>query len=157
MIATGVAPVPGLPAARIVNGPDLSVESQAPHLRYIDTYGHGTHMAGIIVGNDAATGTTGLAPEARLTSIKVGAANGAVDVTQVIAAVDWVIQHRNDEATHPIKVINLSYGSGGQAQPWNDALGFAVEKAWPSGIMVVGAAGEYRTAAGSLAPPAAHP
>jgi serine protease AprX len=154
LIDTGVSPVAGLPAAKIVNGPDLSLESQAPALRYIDSYGHGTHMAGIIVGNDTATGTKGLSPDVKLTSIKVGTANGAVDVTQVIAAVDWVVQHRNDDPANPIKVINLSYGSGGQAQPWNDPLSYAVEKAWKSGVVVVAAAGNDGSAAGSLANPA---
>ncbi|GAB2568108.1 hypothetical protein Aab01nite_43900 [Paractinoplanes abujensis] len=154
LIDTGVAPVSGLPAAQIVNGPDLSMESQASDLRYLDTFGHGTHMAGIIVGNDTATGTKGLAPGAKLTSIKVGTANGAVDVTQVIAAVDWVVKHRNDDPANPIKVINLSYGSGGTPNTWNDPLGFAVEKAWQAGIVVVAAAGNDGNGAGSLANPA---
>jgi serine protease AprX len=154
LIDTGVAPVPGLPAGNIVNGPDLSLESQAPALRYLDSYGHGTHMAGIIVANDTATGTKGLAPAAKLTSIKVGTANGAVDVTQVIAAVDWVVQHRNDDSANPIKVINLSYGSGGAPERWNDALGYAVEKAWKSGIVVVAAAGNDGNNSPALANPA---
>src|SRR4029453_1068393 len=37
LIDTGVAGVPGLPAAQIVNGPDLSFESQSASLRYLDT------------------------------------------------------------------------------------------------------------------------
>ncbi|MET7426763.1 S8 family serine peptidase [Dactylosporangium sp. NPDC005555] len=141
LIDTGVAPVPGLPAAQIVNGPDLSFESQAPGLRYLDTYGHGTHMAGIIVGDDAESGAKGLAPQAKLTSIKIGTARGAVDVTQMIAAVDWVVKHRNDDPANPIRVINLSYGSGGNPPNWTDPLQFAVEKAWQAGIVVVAAAG----------------
>ena len=154
LIDTGVAPVAGLPAAQIVNGPDLSLESPSPDLRYLDTYGHGTHMAGIIVGNDAATGTTGLAPGVKLTSIKVGTANGTVDVSQVIAAVDWVVEHRNDDPANPIRVLNLSYGSGGTPDTWNDPLGFAVEKAWQAGIVVVAAAGNDGNKAGALANPA---
>ncbi len=154
LIDTGVAPVSGLPAAQIVNGPDLSVESQSANLRYLDTFGHGTHMAGIIVGNDTATGTKGLAPGVKLTSIKVGTANGAVDVTQVIAAVDWAVEHRGDDPANPIRVINLSYGSGGTPNTWNDPLGFAVERAWKAGIVVVAAAGNDGNSAGSLANPA---
>ncbi|MET0491672.1 MAG: S8 family serine peptidase [Actinoplanes sp.] len=154
LIDTGVAPVPGLPAGRIVNGPDLSLESQAPNLRYLDSFGHGTHMAGIIVGNDTATGTVGLAPGAKLTSIKVGTANGTTDVSQVIAAVDWVVAHRNDDTANPIKVINLSYGSGGTPNTWNDSLGFAVERAWQAGIVVVAAAGNDGNGSASLTNPA---
>jgi serine protease AprX len=154
LIDTGVAPVPGLPVKKIVNGPDLSFESQAANLRYLDTYGHGTHMAGIIVADDTATGTKGIAPGAQLTSIKVGTATGAVDVSQVIAAVDWVVKHRADDPANPIKVINLSYGSGGTPEEWNDSLGFAVEKAWQAGIVVVAAAGNDGKAAGRLANPA---
>ncbi|MGK5683479.1 S8 family serine peptidase [Actinoplanes sp. URMC 104] len=154
LIDTGVAPVSGLPAAQIVNGPDLSLESQAADLRYLDTFGHGTHMAGIIAADDTTTGTKGLAPGVKLTSIKVGTANGTVDVTQVIAAVDWVVQHRNDDSANPIRVINLSYGSGGTPDAWNDPLGFAVEKAWQAGIVVVAAAGNDGNDFGSLANPA---
>jgi len=111
-------------------------------------------MAGIIVGNDTATGTTGIAPGVKLTSIKVGTSNGTVDVSQVIAAVDWVVEHRNDDTANPIKVINLSYGSGGTPQNWNDSLSYAVEKAWRSGIVVVAAAGNDGNAFGSQANPA---
>ncbi|MEV0569933.1 S8 family serine peptidase, partial [Dactylosporangium sp. NPDC050588] len=125
LIDTGVAPVAGLPASQIVNGPDLSFESQDPDLRYLDTYGHGTHMAGIIVGNDPTTGTVGLAPKAKLTSIKVGTANGAVDVSQMIAAIDWVVAHRNDDPANPIRVINLSYGTGGTPNSWSDPVQYA--------------------------------
>jgi serine protease AprX len=98
-------------------------------------------MAGIIVGNDAATGTKGLAPGVKLTSIKVGSANGAVDVSQMIAAIDWVVAHRNDDPANPIKVINLSYGTGGNPLPWTDPVQYAVEQAWKNGIVVVAAAG----------------
>ncbi|MFI5912472.1 S8 family serine peptidase [Dactylosporangium sp. NPDC051541] len=141
LIDTGVAPVAGLPAAQVVNGPDLSFESQSADLRYLDTYGHGTHMAGIIVGNDTATGTVGLAPKAKLTSIKVGTSNGAVDVSQMIAAIDWVVEHRNDDPANPIRVVNLSYGTGGTPNYWTDPVQFAAEQAWRAGIVVVAATG----------------
>ncbi len=153
LIDTGVAPVAGLPAAQIVNGPDLSFESQSASLRYLDTYGHGTHMAGIIVGNDTATGTRGLAPQAKITSVKVGTANGAVDVTQMIAAIDWVVKNRNHDPANPIRVINLSYGSGGNPFTWNDPMSLAVQQAWKAGIVVVAAAGNQ----GNSHPRMTHP
>jgi subtilisin family serine protease len=49
LIDSGVAPVGGLTGAgKVVYGPDLSFESTLPQTAYLDTYGHGTHMAGII-------------------------------------------------------------------------------------------------------------
>jgi serine protease AprX len=142
LIDTGVAPVPGLSAGQIVNGPDLSFESQSGALRYLDTYGHGTHMAGIMVGNGSADPTSrGLAPGAKLTSIKVGTASGAVDATQVIAAIDWVVQHRRDDPAYPIRVINLAYGAGGYPTHLTDPVMAAAEYAWKAGIVVVAAAG----------------
>src|SRR5215207_4285403 len=154
LIDTGLAPVAGLPSAQVVNGPDLSFESQSASLRYLDTYGHGTHMAGIIVGNDTATGTKGIAPKAKLTSLKLGTSNGAVDVTQVIAAIDWVVAHRNDDPANRIRVLNLSYGSGGNPNFWSDPLSFAVQRAWKAGIVVVAAAGNDGNSSPRLANPA---
>src|SRR5919107_509650 len=124
------------------NGRDLSLESQVPGLLRRDTYGHGTHMAGIIAGRDAAGGTfKGVAPDAKLLSLKVGAANGAVDVTQVMAAVDWVVAHRNDDPANPIRVLNLSYGTD-STQSWvSSPLSEAVENAYRAGISVVVASG----------------
>jgi serine protease AprX len=142
LIDTGVVPVAGLTSGNVANGPDLSLESQVPSLFRRDTYGHGTHLAGIIAGRDAAGGSfRGVAPDAKLLSIKVGAANGAVDVTQVMAAVDWVVAHRNDDPANPIKVLNLSYGTD-STQSWvTSPLSDAVENAYRAGISVVVAAG----------------
>jgi serine protease AprX len=142
LIDTGVAPVPALSGAdKIVNGPDLSLESQDPSVQYLDTNGHGMFMAGIIGGNDGQDGGyRGVAPDSRILSVKVGAANGAVDVSQVIAALDWVVEHRNDNGMD-IQVINLSYGTAA-TQPYTvDPLAYAAEQAWKAGIVVVTAAG----------------
>ena len=86
VIDTGVAPVQGLDApGKVVYGPDLSFESQSQTLKNNDTNGHGTFMAGLIAGNDG-DGYRGIAPGARIVSVKVGTADGAVDVSQMIAA-----------------------------------------------------------------------
>ncbi len=139
LIDTGVAPVPGLDGAgKIVYGPDLSLESQNPSFRNLDTNGHGTFMAGLIAGNSAAY--KGIAPGARILSVKVGIADGGVDVSQVIAAIDWVVQHKNDNGLN-IRVINLSYGTNSTQAYTVDPLAYAVEQAWNAGIFVVAAAG----------------
>jgi serine protease AprX len=157
LIDTGVATVPGLSTpGKIVNGPDLSLESQDPSLRNLDTNGHGTFMAGIVGGNDGQPGGyRGVAPDSRILSVKVGDADGGVDVSQVIAAIDWVVQHRYDNGMD-IRVINLSYGTD-STQPYEiDPLAFAAEQAWKAGIVVVTAAGNTGLGSG-LADPAYDP
>ena len=53
VIDSGVSPVAGMSApGKVVYGPDLSLESQAPNLTDLDTFGHGTFMSGIIAGRD---------------------------------------------------------------------------------------------------------
>jgi serine protease AprX len=143
LIDTGVAPVQGLTSGNIVNGPDLSLESQLPGLLHKDGYGHGTHMAGIIAGRDNTNGTgfRGIAPDAKLTSIKVGMSNGAVDVSQVLAGIDWVVKHRNDDPKNPIRVLNLSYGTDSTLGQETNPLSLAVANAWLAGIVVVVAGG----------------
>ncbi|MDQ4028175.1 MAG: S8 family serine peptidase, partial [Actinomycetota bacterium] len=150
LIDSGVVPVNGLNApGKVVNGPDLSFESQAPNLRYMDSFGHGTHMAGIIAGRDNAAVpgaydkkeyAVGVAPDATIVNIKVATYEGATDVSQILAAIDWVIAHRNDEDLN-IRVLNLSFGTDGTQDYRYDPLTFAVEAAWRKGIVVVAAAG----------------
>jgi serine protease AprX len=151
VIDTGVSPDAAF-AGRLLDGPDLSFDSQSPNLRYIDGYGHGTHMASIIAARDPRLASTasdqlsnpayyvGMAPGARIVNVKVGASNGVTDVSQVIAAVDWVVQHRNTDGLN-IRVLNLSFGTNGTQSYILDPLTFAVERAWFAGIVVVASAG----------------
>jgi serine protease AprX len=153
LIDTGVAPVTGLGGSnKVIYGPDLSIESQSAALTNLDTYGHGTFMAGLIAGNDPTltapydqsppSAYRGMAPDARIVSLKVGTADGGTDVSQVIAAIDWVVQHANDPGMN-IRVLNLSYGTN-TVQPYTvDPLAYAAEVAWKQGIVVVAAGGNY--------------
>lgn len=150
LIDTGVVPVAGLSAkGKIVNAPDFSFDTVSDPLEHLDAYGHGTHLAGIISGKDAAVTSVraaneaqflGMAPDSRLVNVKVGDVGGVVDVSQVIAAIDWVVRNRNANGLN-IRVINLSYGTDGNQDTVIDPLAHAVERAWRAGIVVVAAAG----------------
>ncbi len=82
----------------------------------------------------------GVAPDARIVNVKVGANDGSVDVSQVIAAIDWVVQHKNDNGLN-IRVLNLSFGTDSKQKYNADPLSYAVEQAWSHGIVVVVSAG----------------
>ncbi len=150
LIDSGVAPVNGLTyPGKVVNGPDLSFESQYDNLRHLDTFGHGTHLAGIMAGRDDEASVlynapssqfVGVAPEARVVSLKVADAHGVTDVSQVIAAIDWVVQNKNENGLN-IRVLNLSFGTDSTQSYLLDPLAFAVEQAWQNGIVVVVAVG----------------
>lgn len=156
LIDSGVAPVQGLDAqGKLVYGPDLSLESQAPDLTNLDTYGHGTFMAGLIGANDG-TAYVGVAPGARILSLKVATADGGADVSQVIAAIDWVVEHKNDNGLN-VRILNLSYGTNSTQSYMLDPLAYAVERAWKKGIIVVAAAGNTGYQRGHGAPGLANP
>ena len=167
LIDSGVSPVEGLnTSGKVIYGPDLSLESQAPNLTNLDTFGHGTFMAGLIAGRDSAltapygqapaSAYRGMAPDARIVSVKVATADGGTDVSQVIAAIDWVVQHRNDNGMN-IRVLNLSYGTNSSQWYGVDPLAFAVEQAWDAGIVVVAAAGNSGYQSKGSSPALANP
>ncbi|HEY4375869.1 MAG TPA: S8 family serine peptidase [Acidimicrobiales bacterium] len=152
LVDTGVAPVPGLNTSdAVIAGPDLSLDSQFGAPSGVDAYGHGTHLAGIIAGRDPIN--PGIASQSRILDMKVGAFDGSVDVSQVIASLDWVTQHRNDPGMN-VRVINLAFGTDSVQPSQVDPLTHAVESAWRNGIVVVVSAGN---SGGALADPAIDP
>src|SRR5438034_6632362 len=122
----------------------------------IDHFGHGTHMAGIIAGDGTNSGGQymGVAPGAKIVSVKIAGANGATDVSAVIAGIQWVVAHK---AQYNIRILNLSYGTDSRQSYLVDPLDYAVERAWFSGILVVVAAGNRGPDAGTIAKPADDP
>ena len=169
VIDTGVAPVNGLTApGKVVNGIDVSFDASSTDFRHLDGYGHGTHMSSIIAGRDDGAAApyagsaqfVGMAPDARVLSVKVGDVHGAVDVSQVIAAIDWVVAHRKDNGLN-VRVLNLSYGTDSVQDYQVDPLMHAVENAWKHGIAVVVATGNDGDGQAmkdkGLASPARHP
>ena len=156
LIDSGVTPVDGLhQPGKVIYGPDLSNEAGFPELANYDTFGHGTHLAGIINGDDGDQ-VLGIAPESRIVSLKVAGATGETHVAQVIAAIDWVVEHRNDNGLN-IRVLNLSLGVPNIPTSAGDPLSAAVERAWNNGIVVVAAAGNRGNFIGGVDSPAVSP
>jgi len=167
LVDSGVTPVVGLAdPGKVVHGPDLTPESMSSSTNHLDTYGHGTFMAGIIAGHDPGVDPVaaktnpapflGVAPNARIVSVKVADAHGNSDVSQVIAGIDWVVQHAHDPGLN-IRVLNLSFGTNSTQAYTLDPLAYAVEVAWRRGIVVVTSAGNSGNANGRLTDPAIDP
>ena len=151
LIDTGVSPVTGperdgqdhqraRPLARVAG---------AQACANLDTYGHGTFMAGLIAGrlDGALAAPPSLSRRGAGLADRLGQgrhADGGVDVCQVIAAIDWVVAAPVRQRVN-IRVLNLSYGTNSTQPYMVDPLAFAAEQAWKAGIVVVAAAGNTGT------------
>ena len=110
-----------------------------------DYYGHGTHVAGIIAGDGSASSDKwafrtfkGIAPGARIISLRALNPDGTGSTSDVLSAIDWVV---NNAFLYNIKVINLSLGHPVYESYATDPLCVAVRRAYNNGIVVVVAAG----------------
>jgi serine protease AprX len=114
-----------------------------------DDQGHGTHVAGIVAGNgfDSNGQHAGVAPDASLVSLKVLDANGQGTISNIIAALDWVLANH---AAYNIRVVNLSVGAAVRESYLTDPLTLAAKRVVDAGVTVVAAAGNRgRNANGS--------
>ena len=103
-----------------------------------DPNGHGTHVAGTITGRSADGKYIGVAPDARILSLKVADDKYQTSEASVVKALEWAYTNRN---TYNIRIVNMSL-SAHTATPYiYSPLAAAVEKLWQSGIVVVVAAG----------------
>jgi subtilisin family serine protease len=110
-----------------------------------DTFGHGTHVAGIATGSGRATGNyTGVAPDANIIFVKSGhevctGASWTFDSTQILDGINYIV--KKAAALGKRLVINLSLGGnvGGHdgSDPWEKGLDEFVK----SGVAIVVAAG----------------
>jgi serine protease AprX len=161
LIDTGVAELPDV-AGRVLRVTDPVTGASSPCVDLSgerscgDSYGHGTFMAGIIMGDGSASGGrfTGMAPRADLISLKVAGRDGSSDVSKVLSAIQWTVQNKD---RYGIDVLNLSLGTDSTASWRVDPLNYAVERAWEAGIVVVVSAANFGPAPGTIAKPADDP
>nr|MBA2454362.1 S8 family serine peptidase [Chloroflexia bacterium] len=74
---------------------------------YNDQNGHGTHVAGTIGALDNDSGVVGVAPGARIWSVKVLDAQGSGYGSWILCGIDWISKNLS---TTNIKIANMSLG-----------------------------------------------
>ena len=142
----------------VVAGVDCT-KSGCPSVTPTDKNGHGTHVAGTAAAKDNNQGPVGVAPGARIRSVKVLADNGMGWTSWVIAGINYVTANAGT-----IDVANMSLGGSGSdtancgvsngtvVDPFHKAICNSVEK----GVVYVVAAGNESNDV-STTTPAAYP
>ena len=105
----------------------------------MDDDGHGTHVAGTVTASDNGVGVVGVAPEAKLYALKVLDASGSGSFSDVIAALQWVV----DNGT--IKITNNSYGSSSDP---GTLVKTAFDNSYAAGVLHIAAAGNSGSCSG---------
>jgi len=162
LVDTGVTAMPDIAGAIKPVSLDPLGQTTAPCMNFSgeatcdDSYGHGTFIAGLIAGNGGASNGkyVGMAPQAKIVSVKIAGASGASDVGTILAAIQWVVLNKD---VYGIRVLNLSLGTDSTQSYHIDPLDFAVEKAWQAGIVVNVAASNRGPTAGTISKPADDP
>jgi serine protease AprX len=138
----------GVTVAVLDSGVDLSHPDLKGHVIAVnvnksasgpsDGYGHGTHVAGVIVGQDAAGQYVGIAPRANLVSVKLSDDAGVTYESDVLRGLQWVSQHRTN---YNIRAVNLSLSASVPQSYATSPIDAAVENLWHQGVTVVASAG----------------
>jgi serine protease AprX len=130
------------PAVKVIGGQRVTkfVDFVNNRLTAYDDNGHGTHVSGIIAGNgfDTLGARAGIAPAANLVSLKVLDDHAGGYISNVIAALDWVVANRT---TYNIRVVNVSVGAAVTESYNTDPLTLATKRVVDKGVVVVAAAG----------------
>ncbi len=145
----------GFPNAKVIGGYDFGDSDTDP----MDCEGHGTSVAGISAGTQA-TGPGdyigGVAHNAKLYALKI--VSGCLDTawtSDIAAAWDWAVAHKNDDPNNPILVINTSFGGGrytSVCDSGSPTLAAAASIAATNGITLFGSSGNDGYTDGISAP-----
>lgn len=130
--------------SRVVHHEDFTgaSEKNSSGVLTYDTFGHGTHVAGIIGGNgtDSSGKWIGINYGVNLIDLRVLDGTGTGTDSEVISAIQRAVALKS---TYNIGIINMSLGRPIYESYASDPVCQAVEQAWKGGIVVVVAAGNY--------------
>lgn len=135
----------------MVRYPSSTCAARPPAGTPFDQQGHGTHVASIIAGDgDGDPDGRGVAPGAALIGLRVFDCTRYGSMSDVNAAIQWVIDHRNE---HGIDAMNLSLGAD-VASDGKDLTSRLLNVAATLGVASFVAAGNSGPNAATLGSPA---
>ena len=132
------------PDLNVVASIDIVAQSGGQAAPDADPNGHGTHCAGTIGARNNGDGVMGVAPGVGLHAVRVLDADGAGYWTDIIAGLEYVLDHPE------IRVVNLSLGGPRFEGP--DPLEDAILRLEEAGVTVVIAAGNESQDTANVAP-----
>ncbi|KAH7034607.1 alkaline protease [Microdochium trichocladiopsis] len=109
-----------------------------------DTQGHGTHVAGTIIGS-----TYGVSKAAQAIAVKVFAGSSS-STSIILDGFNWAVNDIISKSRQSRAVINMSLGGG-----FSSAFNSAVNSAYSSGVLSAIAAGNSNTNAANTSPASA--
>lgn len=135
VIDSGISPSKDF-GDRLIAQVSFNEKAETPN----DSYGHGTHVAGIIGGNGAVSDGLyqGVAPQVNLIGLKVSDDTGMAYESDTVAALQWVLENKDK---YNIRVVNLSLNSTLEQTYHESAVDLASELLWFNGVVVVASAG----------------
>lgn len=101
-----------------------------------DFCGHGTAVAGIIVGQRG-NDFKGIAPGVNLKSYKIADESGTTNNTYIINALESILEYNRQNPNRKINIINISYG----LEEDNFELRNKLAEVYSSGITIISASG----------------
>jgi serine protease len=126
--------------------------SWADYPEFSPSFWHGTHTSGIVAARNDRNGTIGVAPEAKLSHIRLGGAGGIVSMIDVVDAIVWAAGGPVDGVPangFPAHVLNMSIGAGGEC---GTSMQKAVDIALARGAVLVASAGNWNGDANDYRP-----
>lgn len=145
IIDSGIYPHPDV-KDKIVAWADMTEGKTNP----VDTFGHGTHVAGVAAGTGAKSAGRfkGIAPDAGLVGVRI------TSVAEAIKGIQWVIDNKDRLG---ISVLNMSLGDFATRSYKDDPWAQAAQKAIQAGLTVVVAAGNEGPGESTVSTPGTHP
>jgi subtilisin family serine protease len=145
----------GFPNSKVIGGYDYGGTIDNPFSPDPDPdpipvgQAHGTCCAGIAAGDVTTVGDYigGVAYNAKIYALKIAADNsGSAYTSDMVAAWDWCISHRDDDPNNPIKAISTSFGGSryfdtSSCDSLSPAMTAAANNAVAAGITVLASSG----------------